>query len=275
MAEMLYPTGYTAINALAHELLERIRAVLGDQFRGMYLCGSLALGDFDPLNSDIDVIVVTTTELSETLFPALREMHRQTAAGGTPWSDKIEAVYIPQAALRYSGATLATTRYPQLEKGRTLTMDRLEDGWSVQCYTLREHGVVVAGPDPRTLIDPVDPEEMRHAGAAIVATWLDQARHDPSWLEWLRVRENQSFVVLTLCRVLYTHDTGAVASKPAAARWAQSAVDMRWHGLIERSIVGPHGGGETEQSGVDDTLALIQYTLERCRPTSACNAVTH
>jgi hypothetical protein len=53
-------------------------------------------------------------------------------------------------------------------------MDQLESGWIFQCYTLREHRVVVAGPDPRTLIDPVDPDEMRQAAAAIVGKWLEQ-----------------------------------------------------------------------------------------------------
>jgi hypothetical protein len=48
--------------------------------------------------------------------------------------------------------------------------------------------------------------------------------------------EAQVFGVLTLCRVLYTLRTGAVASKEAAAAWALGHVDARWHPLIERVL---------------------------------------
>ena len=37
-------------------------AILGDHFIGFYLGGSLAVGDFNPLRSDIDIAAVTTEE---------------------------------------------------------------------------------------------------------------------------------------------------------------------------------------------------------------------
>jgi predicted nucleotidyltransferase len=39
------------------------RAAFGDNFVGLYLLGSLAIGDFD-LTSDIDFMIVTNSELS-------------------------------------------------------------------------------------------------------------------------------------------------------------------------------------------------------------------
>ena len=44
-----------------------VQTILKDHFVGMYLYGSLALGDFDSQGSDIDYIVVTDTTLSEDL----------------------------------------------------------------------------------------------------------------------------------------------------------------------------------------------------------------
>lgn len=104
---------------------------------------------------------------------------------------------------------------------------------------------------------------MRRAVHAIPASWQEQARHDPAWLAWLRHRENQAFVVLTLCRLLYTLDTATVASKPVAARWAQKALGKRWATLIERSLAGQHDCEETSDRDMNDTVALIQYTVER------------
>lgn len=110
---------------------------------------------------------------------------------------------------------------------------------------------------------------MRRAGAAIAGTWLDQARADPSWLAWFRQRDAQAFVLLTLCRLLYTMETGRVASKPGAARWAQEAVGPRWAELIERALAGQHDHTEIPDREADETLALIQHTVDRFRQWEA------
>lgn len=255
------PTPYADVNAVLHDFAVRLQALLGSHFRGMYLYGSLALGDFDPHSSDIDFLVVTDDEFADDFFVALQDLHARFDESLSPWAAKVEAAYIPQDALRHSAPTQA--RYPQVEKGTTLFKGPLEIGWIFQCYTLREHGVRVAGPDPRQLLDPIDPSDMRRAVPVIPNMWLEQAHHDPSWLYWLRQRENQAFVVLTLCRLLFTLDTATVASKPTAAHWAQKALGTRWAGLIECSLAGQHERSEAPESDVDNTIALIQYTIER------------
>ncbi len=63
--------------------------------------------------------------------------------------------------------------------------------------------------------------------------------------------------------MLYTLDSGAVASKPAASRWARKALDKRWAGLIQRSLAGQHDSAETPDSDVRDTVALVEYIVAR------------
>ena len=79
------------------QLLERIQAILGSQFVGMYLYGSLAIGDFDPQGSDIDFLVVTEGDLAETQFTSLQEMHKQFDGSGSPWAGRVETAYIPRS----------------------------------------------------------------------------------------------------------------------------------------------------------------------------------
>ena len=100
MSAPLHPTPYADVNTVLHDFLARIRLILGERFRGMYLDGSLALGDFDPHSSDIDFVVTTDAQLSDGLFLALRDMHARFDASGSPWPTEVEAVYIPQDALR-------------------------------------------------------------------------------------------------------------------------------------------------------------------------------
>jgi hypothetical protein len=72
--------------------------------------------------------------------------------------------------------------------------------------------------------------------------------------------------VLTLCRILYTLDSGAVVSKPVAARWAEKTSARHWAALIERSLIWRKARQDAPSSDeLDDTVALIQYTIERCR----------
>lgn len=233
----------------------------------MYVVGSLALGDFDPERSDIDFIVVTDSAIDDDLYRGLEQIHAHFAASHSPWAARIEAVYVPQDTL-YSGVQ-TTEPYPQIEQGTALFKAVLEHGWVFQRYSLRDHGLVVSGPDPRTLIGPIDPEDMRQAVAAIAGLWLTQARHDPDWLAWLRQRKHQVFVILTLCRMLYSLIRGGVVSKPVGAQWAQIELGQPWRTLIASSLAQRHENAEISQSEVDGTVAFVQYVVERSRPENS------
>jgi Domain of unknown function (DUF4111) len=227
----------------------------------------MALGDFDPRSSDIDFIVVTDTDIEDDLFDSLQDIHAQFAASNSVWADKIEATYVPSPALRH--ATPNASHYSQIEKGTRLFKAPLESGWVFQCITLRERGVVVAGPDPRTLVDSIHPQAIHSAAAEIAALWLEQAEHDPTWLPWLRQRDAQTFVILTLCRLLYSLATGSVASKPRAAEWAHKELGEPWATLIERTLARQHEVGNIAQSEEEQTLAFIQFTLEQGKRSAA------
>src|SRR5690349_8738711 len=115
MDSILSPTSYADVNSVLQDFQTRIQAILGKRFRGLYVYGSLALGDFDPQTSDIDFIVVTDGDISDADFAALNTMHVQFSASGSAWADKVEVACIPQDALNHIEPTEA--RYPQIEKG--------------------------------------------------------------------------------------------------------------------------------------------------------------
>jgi hypothetical protein len=255
------PTAYPDVNEALREFLASVRAILERRLLGMYLVGSLAVGDFDPAMSDLDIIVVTAGALSDDRIAALREWHTRFGASSSPWAERLEVVYIPLDDLRHPASSAVS--YPQVERDRPFFVEPLEPGWSVQRYTLREHGVVIAGPYPHDQLDAVDPDEMRRDGAIIVHTWLDQAERDPTWLDWARPRPYFAFVVATLCRLLYTLETGGVASKPAATHWAQETLESQWGDFIARSWEARHENGETPQNDLETLVAFVRDTVER------------
>lgn len=258
MAQTPGPTPYPDVNALLDTLLARVRATLGEQFVAMFLDGSLAYGDFDEA-SDIDFVVATEAEVSGSMFERLRTVHDEIAALATPWAIQLEGSYISREALRRYNAAHAT--HPNIERGRgeRLKLAQHDASWLVHRAIAYECGISLAGPAPQELIDPVAPDDLRVAMQTMLPGWKEWLLDHP---ERLAPRGYQSYVVLSMCRVLYTLHHGAIASKPAAARWAQGTLGSDWAPLIERALEGRHIPDTTVlPDDIDPTLALVHHTL--------------
>src|SRR5215211_875683 len=218
------PTPYTDVNEILSILFSEVQEILGDQFVGMYLFGSLANGGFDK-HSDIDVLNVTDGEISSKKFSALADLHKRINQLDSPWALQVEASYIPQTALRRFDP--ANKQHPHMDRGsgEVLHVMSHESDWIIQRHLLREHGIAITGPSLRELIDPVSAHNLRQAVVAVLPLWVRPILEDPSKIQQ---RGYQSYCVLTLCRMLYTLKQGEVLSKAAAANWALENLDPRW-----------------------------------------------
>lgn len=264
------PTPHPDVNEILNLLLTDIKDILQSQFVGMYLFGSLANGDFDQ-HSDIDALVVTDGEISSDTFLALKEMHARINQINSPWALQLEVSYIPQNALRRFDPK--NKLHPHMDRGtdEVLHMKSHESDWIIQRHLLREHGIVIAGPDLKTLIDPITPYELRQAVIHELPLWADYLLNRPSTL---KSRGYQSFCVLSFCRMLYTLQNNAVLSKPMAAKWAVEALDARWQPLIERAVIGRQNPDlEASPEDINETLEMMRYTLEVSKQPSIFSEV--
>ncbi len=248
------PTPYPDVNTLLLDVLSGAQAVLGENFVGMYLYGSLASGGFDAARSDVDFLVATAEPVTGPAFDALADLHARIAASGAPWADHLEGSYIPLAALRRYDP--ARSVHPHVGVGERFGLAGHDYDWVLNLCTLREHGVVLAGPPPRTFIDPVTPEQIRAAVAALLRSWWAPIAEDASRLQG----EYQPYAVLTMCRALYALSHGEMLSKPDAAAWAQESLDGRWTPLIERALAWRHGDPTRD---VEQTQEMIAHTLRQ------------
>ncbi|MFC1976386.1 aminoglycoside adenylyltransferase domain-containing protein, partial [Chloroflexota bacterium] len=247
------PTPYQDVNVVLNLVLSNMQAILEDHFIGLYLGGSLALGDFNPHRSDIDFVAVTVDELPPETIVALEEMHTRLWATGTKWAMKLDGSYVPQQVLRRW--TSDDTPCPFVEEDRFYVTN--QGSAVIQRHIIRQYEVVVAGPSPHTLIDPVDADDLRSALRDMLEKWWRPLLDDPAWVQQ---SQKQPFAILTMCRALYTLEHGVVASKPVAARWGQQAIGEQWTALIEWALAWPH---DTKSNHLASTLSLIQYTLKR------------
>jgi hypothetical protein len=111
------------------------------------------------------------------MLPALEAMHARITANGLKWATKLEGSYIPQQALRRYDPTHA--QHPALRVDGSFGADGYGSDWVIQCHVVREQGIVVAGPAPQTLIEPVLPNELRQAALATLHEWWSPQLHDP------------------------------------------------------------------------------------------------
>lgn len=203
-------------------LADRLRTELECQLVGVYLGGSLALGDFDPESSDLDIVVVTEQSLSDASVERLRDLHLALSQSHEQWAPKLEISYIPRRAVRRYDPQ--DCKHPTAGETWPFGIGHHDEGSVIQRWTVREHGLTVLGPKPDTLIDPVSAGDLRLATVTLLRDDWSRRLLTP---DWFATRRYQAYGVLTMCRSEYTVTTGMIASKPAAAAWARTALPHR------------------------------------------------
>ncbi len=228
-------TPYDDVNGILRRLLTGARAILGDNFVGMYLDGSLASGDFEYETSDIDFVVGTAVPATPEQMDQLVQLHGRIGHSTSKWAMEIEAAYIPVEALRRYDPANAT--HPYIDRGDCrLRWEHLAMDWVIHRHVLQTSGITLAGPPIQTLVDPVTPYELRQAVIGLFNFWWLPMSQEPAQL----VEEGyRRYAVLTMCRMLYTLAKGAVVSKPAAAQWALDNLEARWQPLIAWAMARP------------------------------------
>jgi aminoglycoside adenylyltransferase-like protein len=219
-------TPYPDLDALLEELLESWRRMLGDNLIGAYIQGSFALGAGDQ-HSDCDWIVALREPATAPQEVALRALHDELPTRTGHWPHDLEGSYAPMAELASVG--FLGRRWLFNDHGqRTLEWDdhcnRAYSRW-----ILREHGIVLTGPEPVAFIAPVPDAVLRAEAARAIPTLLDDIA---TWLDIDELAWGQRYAVTMVCRTLYTLDTARVASKTGALEWAQRTLDPRWRPLL-------------------------------------------
>lgn len=220
------PLDTPEIRALLDQLQSRIHAILGEKLVGLYLVGSLVVGDFEPAVSDIDLIALTTTELSPPEAAALEAMHAGVAAQYPRWDDRIEVIYVARdnINLRKPAHPIAV-----ISPGEPFhVFEARGSDWLINWYVLYENGVALYGDDPRMVVTPVALDEL-------LPSLKRQLAEFEQWVTPDLHRGGQAYAILTMCRALYTFRQRGFVSKPQAAGWA--AVELPdWSSLILRAL---------------------------------------
>ena len=155
------------------------RSVLGNNFVGLYLLGSLAIGDFD-LTSDVDFMVATNHELSDEDLNRVRWAHTEFVDQDTRWVKHFEYSFFSMQKLHAKSSPYLAdgsrneSHDRQLwyfDNGARTPVRSDHDNTLVSRWTLRYRSRAVLGPEPTTFAPEVAADELRQEIRSSMLGW--------------------------------------------------------------------------------------------------------
>ncbi len=251
------PTAYADINELLELLLSSMQKILGEKLVGLYLNGSLVIGDFDPDISDIDLVAALASDLDDKEFEALQKMHVDFAHQHKEWDDRIEVCYISLAALHT--VKTGTSQVANISPGEPFHKRETSIEWLISWYVVRETSITLFGPAPKTIIEPISKDEFLQAIRTHTKAWDE-------WIHEMHHRKSQAYAILTMCRALYTLKYGEQVSKKQAALWAEKEFP-EWASLIENALVWREAWRDENvdhDATFQETMRFVSFAISQC-----------
>jgi len=258
---------YPELREVLNIFVDEIQAELGENLVGIYLVGSIASGDFDA-DSDVDFLVVTKTELTESNMKSLQEIQIKMHDIDCYPAKHLEGSYISVSDLN-SWSVVGEKKLYYFDNGSTTyELSTHDNQWHVR-WILRERGITLTGQRPEKILQPIPLDklssEIKTAMLQVMKLFEDEIDRP---LSFFNSRFGQSFTVLTYCRMLHTLHTGTVQSKKAGMQWARQFVDPRWVRIIDQAWHEREGvrfgakiGQKAELTLLHETLEFIKYAL--------------
>ena len=261
-------TPYRVLDEVLVDYAHTSRAVLGDNFVGLYVLGSLAIGDFD-LTSDVDFMIVTNRELSRGEVALVQSAHTKLIARDSRWVRHLEYSIFPLAKL-------AEKSSPYGPDGRTDSVARQlwyfvnggsmiersdHDNTLVTRWTLRYRSKAVLGPEPAAFAPDVTADDLRQEIRNSMLGWEKLFTPDSPHNN----RFHQVFYVLNNCRAQQDLHEGKITSKREGVEWAKLHLDAQWQALIdycwhERQDPGINVAQPADTQTFQRTVAFVAYT---------------
>ncbi len=253
------------------QLLAWLDDAVPDVVAGLHVVGSLALGDYHPGHSDIDLIVVTRHPLGEADVPAVDAVHQQdrrhqqdrsSANGGD-----LQASYLTTSSL----ATNPDSLVPSVShvKGTTTYGTDFEVN-PVTWRNLVRHAVAVRGtPTSVWMRDPRDAEIAAFCRTNLADYWqpmVEQilaAADDPANADRTVEAETLERVALGPRRLAETIETGNIISKTAAGEQMVARADSGERPAFEAALAIRRGEIAPSEPIAFADLAAAARSLQR------------
>lgn len=168
----------------------------------LFVAGSLALDDYIPAVSDIDLVAVTDAPLDRARQQSLTALHRDVDERSS--NARLGCIYVQEGRLTDHHARHPTWTHGTFVRRGLSGITRAE---------LTCHGFAVFGRDPRSLLPAMSVEEVRAAARAeVLGYWASASRRPWMWLN----PEIADLGLVSMARARYTIQTGRLLTKTSA-----------------------------------------------------------
>jgi hypothetical protein len=232
------------LDRILPQLIDDLRAGLGEDFVGAYLYGSAISGGFDPAISDLDVVVVTARPTADIDFEAFDGIVRGLQAREPEWAHRLDITFVGKSTLAtfQDGGTFVEISHDD-------PLERKPDAaeWLQTWFLAREADATLTGPPVRSVI----PDIGLGAFLSAIEENVDARVRDALVAD----RPGAiAFLILTLCRTGRTLAERATCTKVEGAAWAVERLPG-WRWLIEAALDVRAGDGARAFSAAE--LAAI------------------
>jgi nucleotidyltransferase-like protein len=186
-------------------LLDRFIADVSDvlPLTALWAHGSLALGDFQPGRSDLDLVALIRTALTRAQEQDLRQAH-EVLHSQVPLAEKLHCAYVVRSELGDAGRSHLTWAHGEL-------FDRVVS--QVSRRELWQGGLCLLGPAPSTVLPPVTDQELAdYIRSDLRDYWYPKTAQADLWLRDIWV----DLGLLTFARAAVTLREGRLITKREA-----------------------------------------------------------
>ena len=145
------------------------------------------------------------------------------------YAKKFEVSYIPQQDLLNFDPN---AKRPYFNEG-LFYPGQYGSNYLIELHLLREKGITIVGTDIKNLVKEISNSDLILAMRKNLHEYWEAVLDDVSKF---KRSDYQVFAILTMCRTLYSLETGDIASKAEAARWATQQLDMQWVDIIKQAL---------------------------------------
>jgi predicted nucleotidyltransferase len=246
-------TPYPDVNNVLNFLVGKIIVSLGKNLVGIYLFGSLTYGDFNLDRSDIDLIAVLTELASSTEIDGLRTILDSLKLHFPEWANRVEVSYTPKEMF---ASDVPPGKRPYFGDGKFWPDAEYGNEWLINNYLLYKHGVTLHGLNVKTILREPGIDQVKESVRQVFYAELEPIRRNK---DWIADSHYQSYVVLNLCRILYSIIKSDVGSKGVATAWVISTYP-RWASLIQSAQYWKYSDDFPHQ---DEVVGFIEFVRDQ------------
>lgn len=237
---------------------------------GIYLLGSIALGDYQEGRSDIDFAALLDGPMGEDRGDRLARVHRAMTNRGGP---SFDGFYLEPHRLRDVPTTMELATF-------SLSGSFHRESPCFECNAVTwalwsGHGMALLGPQPRDLGIAHDEATLRNFqignlggywrgwianATSVLSRKPKEHRVDAGTIAW---------GILGVARIACTLATGRVVSKSEAGQWALRHYGRRGHLFINAALAARRG--EASEASVEHCLGALRFMEQMIASASTRN----